>query len=348
MRSIPTCSVADVAAAIRTSGLTLSETVERAMTLAGRDHVERLYAGSNFCSKYFLNQPQGLWREAFSLCRSERIAATLVIPVVPQRDLFGVCRLMDELLDSYGDVIDEITVNDVGMLAYCRECCGRSLNLGRLFFKEPRDPRFPSLFGKCHAVSVPAVLSSIFPDGSDPLYAQGGVDGSGGFDASSEFASCVVPAGFRYVSSAFGSPERRAFARGGSVVGIELDPTHAALDLSELRGLFPQVNVGVHMPYCYLSTGGICELAGIGQAVGAKFRPHAPCAMECAHCLVEYDFPQGMSMIKWGRAVYFPNHECVVHEGEDFRMIVTPFDVLLPMRGSKASCSRTQAKGGGE
>lgn len=337
MKSVPTCSLADVAAAIRADGLTISEAVERAMTMAGRDCVERLYVGSNFCSKYFLGQSRALWREAFSLCRSERIAATLVVPVVSQRDLFAVCRLMDELLDSYGDVIDEITVNDVGMLAYCRECCGRALNLGRLFFKEPRDPRFPRLFGRCHAVGVPAVLSSVFSHGP------GGCEV--GDLAESDASIGLGEPGGRFASGDFCG---HASAQGARVMGIEIDPTHAALDLSELRGLFPQVNVGVHMPYCYLSTGGICELAGIGRSIGSKFRPNAPCNMECAHCLVEYDFPQGIRMVKWGRTIYFPNRECVVREGEDFRMIVTPFDVLLLMRGAVANCSDARTGRGGK
>lgn len=285
MQSIPTCSVADVAAAARAQGLSLEETVERAMDLAGRTAAERLYVGSNFCSQYFLRQPMSLWSEAFALCRQRGMAATLVVPVVSQRDLASACSLVEELLNSHGDMIDEITVNDIGMFAHCREQCGRPLNLGRLFFKEPRDPRYADLFERRHAVGLPAVLTDLFS--------------------------------------------------GGGVSGIELDPTHAALDLSEIRGLMPHVNVGVHMPYCYLSTGTICEFASIHRPVREKFRPNLPCALECARCSVGYELPYGTRLLKWGRAVYFPNHGCSVCEGEAFRMIVTPFDVLVPRRDSR-------------
>ncbi len=284
MQSVPACSVADVAAAARARGLTLGEVVERAMELAGRSHAQRLYVGSNFCSQYFLRQSMSLWREAFALCRREGMAATLVVPVVSQRDLAEACQLVEEILTSYGDMVDEITVNDVGMFAYCRQRCGRAINLGRLFFKEPRDPRYADLFETRHAVGLPAVLTGLFSR--------------------------------------------------GEVAGIEIDPTHAALDLSEVRGFLPQVSVGVHMPYCYLSTGNVCEFAGIGRPVREKFRPNAPCAMECARCSVGYGLPYGTRMLKWGRTVYFPNHGCTVCEGEDFRMIVTPFDVLVPRRDS--------------
>ena len=116
MQSIPTCSVADVAAAARAQGLSLEETVERAMDLAGRTAAERLYVGSNFCSQYFLRQPMSLWSEAFALCRQRGMAATLVVPVVSQRDLASACSLVEELLNSHGDMIDEITVNDLSLI----------------------------------------------------------------------------------------------------------------------------------------------------------------------------------------------------------------------------------------
>ena len=108
MQSIPTCSVADVAAAARAQGLSLEETVERAMDIAGRTAAERLYVGSNFCSQYFLRQPMSLWSEAFALCRQRGMAATLVVPVVSQRDLASACSLVEELLNSHGDLVDEI------------------------------------------------------------------------------------------------------------------------------------------------------------------------------------------------------------------------------------------------
>ena len=66
---------------IRDSGMTLSTMVERTMQAAGRRSVRRLYVGSNFCSQYFLRQPDQVWREAFSFCRREGIPATLVVPV---------------------------------------------------------------------------------------------------------------------------------------------------------------------------------------------------------------------------------------------------------------------------
>ncbi|MFR1640357.1 MAG: hypothetical protein ACLSVD_15075 [Eggerthellaceae bacterium] len=146
MRSVPACSVADVAEAARLRGMSLSRLVEGAMREAGRDSVRRLYVGSYFCGQYFLRQSDALWREAFSLCRRERIPATLVVPVFSQSDLARGCGLVDRLVHDYGDVLDEITANDVGMLAFAAGRYGRSVNVGRLLSKEPRDPRYPDIF----------------------------------------------------------------------------------------------------------------------------------------------------------------------------------------------------------
>ena len=254
------------------------------MLEAGRGSLDRLYVGSNFCSQYFLRQPARLWREAFALCRREDVPATLVVPVFSQKDLAAGKARLDELMRENADVIDELTVNDVGMLARCHDRYGLPLNAGRLFSKEPRDPRYAELFEERHRVSVPALLTELFVR--------------------------------------------------GEVRGIEIDPTHAALDLAELRGLMPHVQVGVHVPYCFMSTGAVCELASARKPVREKFRPNAPCSLECARCAIGYELPYGARLLKWGRTVLFPNHGCSICEGEDFRMIVTPFDALVPRRDS--------------
>lgn len=279
MQSVPACSLADIAAAARPHGLGLSQLVERAMVEAGRSSVERLYAGSNFCSQYFLNLSERLWRESFELCRREGIPATLIVPVFSQRDLAAGCSLVERLVFSYGDLIDEITVNDVGMLAFCLERFGCALNAGRLFSKVPRDPRYAKLFEERYEVDIPVLLTEVF--------------------------------------------------RCGEVSGIEIDPTHAELSLAQMSGLMPHIQVGVHVPYCYLTTGAVCEIASASRPVCEKFRPNAPCSLECARCAVGYELPSGTRLLRWGRTVYFDNRACRISEGEDFRMIVSPIDELV-------------------
>lgn len=285
MRSVPTCNVADVAAAARPFGMTLRQLVERSLRAAGRTELRRLYVGSNFCAQYFLQQPSSVWREAFALCRSEGIPATLTVPIFSQGTLaegkLRICALMAE----YGRFIDEVTVNDIGMLQWVSRHFALPVNAGRLFFKAPRDPRCAELHARTLALGVPPLLSEL----------------------------CSL----------------------GRVRGIEVDPAAARLNLAELCGFSPQTTVGVHMPYSYLSTGSICELASARLPVQQKFRPNQPCQMECARCAVTYRLhgrsaQPRQALAKWGRTVYFANHECTVCEGEEFRMIVSPLDVLLP------------------
>lgn len=280
MRSIPACSVADVAAAARPFGMTLRQLVERSMQEAGRTELRRLYVGSSFCSQYFLRQPDALWREAFALCRAERIPATLVLPVFSQRDLSAAKVRICSLLAEFGTLIDEVTVNDIGMLAWLSEHIGLPVNAGRLFFKVPRDPRFAALQAEPLSVGVPALLGEL-----------GGL---------------------------------------GKVNGVELDPVCAQLNVAELRGLAPGLTAGVHMLYCFLTTGNVCELASAQLPLERKFRPNAPCSLECARCVATHELREGVRLAKWGRTVFFANHDCSVCEGERFRMIVSPLDVLLP------------------
>ncbi len=115
--------------------------------------------------------------------------------------------------------------------------------------------------------------------------------------------------------------------------GIELDPTHAELDLSELSGLAPHLSVGVHTPYCVLSTGAICELAGARHPASERFRPNATCKLECSRCSITYELACDVRLLKFGRTVYFPNRGCIVREGDVVRMIVTPFDALVSASG---------------
>lgn len=279
MQSVPACNVADLAAAARPHGFALAELVERTMQAAGRSSVERLYIGSNFCSRYFLHQPRSVWRESFALCRREGMPATLVVPVFAQRDLAAAHDLVDRIMCDHADIIDEVTVNDVGMLAFCARRYGCAVNAGRLFSKEPRDPRYPHLFEERHTVAIPAMLAEVFV---------------------------------------------RA-----EVQGIEIDPTHAALDLAQLSGFMPHIQVGVHVPYCYLTTGAVCEAASVSRPLLEKFRPNAPCSLECSRCAVGYELPFGVRLLRWGRTVFFPNRDCLISEGERFRMIASPFDVLV-------------------
>lgn len=104
--------------------------------------IERVYFGAYFCSQYFIRF-QG-YNELFECCRSDDIKMTLVLPVFNQNTLELGKKRIRQICNDGGELIDEITINDIGMLRYIAdEYKEYKINLGRLFFKNPRDCRIP-------------------------------------------------------------------------------------------------------------------------------------------------------------------------------------------------------------
>lgn len=118
--------------------------------------VERVYVGSSFCSQYFMNFSS--WVNTVDLCRIKKIKLTLVIPVFSESNLSQAKKKIDRILGRAGKIIDEITVNDVGMLNYFQTRNDLKINIGRLFFKDPRDCRVPTY---TKSELSPQLLSSI-------------------------------------------------------------------------------------------------------------------------------------------------------------------------------------------
>ncbi|MCI6859163.1 MAG: hypothetical protein MR867_07715 [Eubacterium sp.] len=220
--------------------------------------LERIYAGSSFCSQYFLHL--SCWDALFDWCRENGWNLTVTLPVFSQKDLKKGKERIGEILEKGKDVADEVTVNDFGMLKYMSDQFDIRINLGRLFFKDARDVRVrPYQEGEM----TPNLLScrDDFMEGNDKIR------------------------------------------------GVEIDPTNRYIDLRncDLDG----IDLGIHSPFCYMTTGNICKFASIHAAVEEKFRPNAPCHMECAgiyeHYREKFD-GRNADLIRYGRTVYFYNN----------------------------------------
>ena len=100
----------------------------------------RFYAGSYFCANYFLE-----WiRRAdilIDVLHEHGFPLTLVLPVFSNRTI-GPAR---EWILQIRESISEVVVNDYGMLIWCHENLDCPIHLGRLFMRQPRDPRYPDL-----------------------------------------------------------------------------------------------------------------------------------------------------------------------------------------------------------
>jgi hypothetical protein len=141
--------------------------------------IERVYLGSSFCSQYFLRFSG--YERIFAFCSSKGIHATLTLPIFSEKDLEAGKRKIAQICETCGACIDEITVNDIGMLAYVRGLARYRINLGRLFNRNPRDCRIPEHMAMTRRLSIPdadllesADIASIEFDPTNAAFEAGG------------------------------------------------------------------------------------------------------------------------------------------------------------------------------
>ncbi len=132
--------------------------IKQLCKMHGINELARIYIGSNFCPKYFLYCEENVVSLIIDWCEKNNKKITLCLPVFSERDLIaGKNRLSKYEKWFKCGIIDEITVNDLGMLAYVAERYPYiNINLGRLFNKDTRDQRYPEFIGK---TCVPDLLT---------------------------------------------------------------------------------------------------------------------------------------------------------------------------------------------
>ena len=122
------------------------EILSLAMKEAGYETCERIYLGSSFCGKYFIQQSETNMKEWLQVCKEYQIKVTIVIPTFSEGDLEQGKKKVEQLLCLGDGIIDECTVNDYGMLFYLHQNHKIAKNLGRLFMKDYRDIRYQEYF----------------------------------------------------------------------------------------------------------------------------------------------------------------------------------------------------------
>lgn len=120
--------------------------IQKAMELAGYTECDRIYVGSYFCSQYVLNLPSNLIKKVVMGAKQMGIKVTLVLPMFTEKDLTRGKEKIEGFSSYFHKEIDEITVNDYGMLAYIHQKYQIDINLGRLLFKDYRDPRYEEYY----------------------------------------------------------------------------------------------------------------------------------------------------------------------------------------------------------
>lgn len=116
--------------------------VEKLLQSPNLVDAKRLYIGSYFCSQYFLRMD--FIAEIKQFLNEHSYSLTLVIPIFSEKDSAFSKEKIKQICDELP--IDEVTVNDIGMLIAIHSSYDLKVNLGRLFFKDARDIRLPSYY----------------------------------------------------------------------------------------------------------------------------------------------------------------------------------------------------------
>lgn len=111
--------------------------------------------------------------------------------------------------------------------------------------------------------------------------------------------------------------------------GIELDPIAQGLNLIEIDG----VQISLHEPFCYLTTGNICKFASTSKQISKKFRPNLPCNNTCLQVFETYEQVNHMipekRFYRIGRTIYFHTESPAIHCNQPIHKIYFPFEELM-------------------
>jgi hypothetical protein len=127
---------------------------DKIMTAKGLEYCQRIYFGSSFCSQYFLHLRNDEIDSLINICNKRNMNLTLVIPTFTGKDLEKGKKKINSFSHYFNHIIDEITVNDYGMLKYIRDTYEIKINMGRLFMKDYRDPRHEDYFMRVYKPKI--------------------------------------------------------------------------------------------------------------------------------------------------------------------------------------------------
>lgn len=106
---------------------------------------DRVYLGAEFCDRIMMFMDKTKIKESIKFLNSKNYKVSYVIPAIRQSNLYKNLEVLDYLLGSSSITIDELVVNDFGILAYLQKEKGKwacKLTAGRLFDKGVREGRF--------------------------------------------------------------------------------------------------------------------------------------------------------------------------------------------------------------
>lgn len=118
--------------------------LQKLLDRASKHNINRVYIGSYFCDHYFTQVSESKYRSILYYCAQHQIAVTIVVPPLFQENYQKGIRLVSLLAEN--NTVDEIVVNDWGLISNLSLRDGVKLILGRLLQKDNRDPRYKEFF----------------------------------------------------------------------------------------------------------------------------------------------------------------------------------------------------------
>ena len=150
MQKIECISFCEIMPSLYKKEPNVEKLIEKACREAGFSKCVRIYIGSSFCGQYFLNMSKKEVDLLVEVCKKLEIKLTLVIPIFTEKNLKKAKEKIKSYISEAKEIIDEVTVNDYGMLVYMHAHYSQlKLNMGRLFMKDYRDPRYEAYFNEC-------------------------------------------------------------------------------------------------------------------------------------------------------------------------------------------------------
>lgn len=110
--------------------------------IATESNFARIYIGSYFCEVYFIQSMETTLANIERYALDNRMRITLVIPIFTQSHLQKGLQIINTILDKFS-LIDEVVVNDYGILNYINLNYNIEIIIGRLLRKRARDYRYP-------------------------------------------------------------------------------------------------------------------------------------------------------------------------------------------------------------
>ena len=254
----------------------------------------RFYVGSYFCEKYFVKSIRFFLHFAAEFLMNHDMRVTLVVPIAPGRMLDAVKDSLYRAVNEFPGLIDEVVVNDYGMLNTLQDLCaqvdgqleqrgqteaetGSGIQpgtirriAGRLFFRNYRDPRYG--WGKDVAGRI------FFPESLN-----------------------------------------------GLIDAVDLDLVSEEMDFCAIP---EEIGVHIHYPYVYATLSHSCEFASARLEDRMKFRTMLPCGNACMSGW--YRTKAGdTEYLHFTKAVYVKGPENVTYSRKPDRFVYWPVDEFM-------------------